>query len=341
MPPTASGPATHPPSSPPGTPPPRTYARDHDAWRLVQPLLPASMRTRGHEPAEEAWSWRGSTVHLDRYAVPDAPATAIVLHGAGGHGRLLASAGRIVRDAGLEAVMPDLPGYGLTVPAPGHRRYPAWVALVADLVRAERARSGRPVVLAGMSLGGMLAWHAASVLPPGTVAAVVATNLLDPGDPEVQRAVARWPAVGARSAALLRWTPRPLHGVRLPLPLVANAAGMSNDPAVVRALLADRRGTGSHVAIGFLRSWFAYRPPVAPEAWAHGPVLLAHPGDDRWTPTALSRRFFDRLPAPKRFVELERCGHLPTGEPGLSAFVDEIGTLAARLRDGDLAAGCP
>lgn len=313
---------------------PRTYEHDHPAWRAVQPLLPERMRTLGHEPVERAWRWRGSTVHLDRYPLPDAAATAIVLHGAGGHGRLLASAGRVARDAGFETVMPDLPGYGLTTAARGHRRYPAWVALVADLVGAELARTGRPVVLAGMSLGGMLAWHAASILPPGTTAGVVATNLLDPRDPAVQVAIARWRAVGVRSAALLRWTPRPLHGLRLPLPLVANAAGMSNDPAVVRALLADRRGTGSRVALGFPRSWFAYRSPVEPQAWHHAPLVLAHPGDDRWTPTALSRRFFDRVAGPTRAFELDRCGHLPMEEPGVSALEDELRRGAAALRAG-------
>lgn len=161
---------------------------------------------------------------------------------------------------------------------------------------------------------------------------MLATNLLDPRDPEVQREVARWPAVGARSAALLRWTPRPLHGLPLPLPLVADAAGMSNDPAVVRALLIDRRGTGNRIALGFLRSWFAYRPPVAPETWEHAPVVLAHPGDDRWTPTALSRRFLDRVAGPTRILELERCGHLPMEEPGRSAFVAEVRRIADALR---------
>lgn len=308
-----------------------TYRHDHAAWRRVQPLLPEPMRTLDHEPDEERWTWRGAAVHLDRYAVDDAPLTVVVLHGGGGHGRLLASAGRLLSDAGCSAVMPDLPGYGLTAAPAAMRRYDVWVALAADLVRAERERTGRPVALLGMSLGGKLAWDVAASLPPGTVAAVVATNLLDPHDPDVLAGVARFAALGRRFRALLAATPRRLDDLRLPLRLVAKADEIANDPAVARALLADHRGTGSRIAIGFLRSWIAYEPAVAPERWEHGPVLLAHPGDDRWTPTALSLPFFRRIAGPTSFVELERCGHLPMESPGLERFERELRRFLGHL----------
>lgn len=312
---------------------PLTYRDDHDAWRRVQPLLPASMRTLGHEPRETRWAWRGAAIHLDRYDVPDSRLSVVVLHGAGGHGRLLASAGRMIADAGVSTVMPDLPGYGLTDAPAAMRRYEAWVALVGDLVRAERERTGGPVALLGMSIGGMLAWDSAAALPPGTVAAVGATNLLDPSDSAVRAGVARFPWLGRWIPALLAAVPRRLDDLRLPLAAVANAKGIANDPAVARALLADRRGTGSRVALAFLRSWFDYRPALAPEQWRHGPVLLAHPGDDRWTPTALSLPFFERIAGPKTFVELERCGHLPVESPGVAQLEQALRRLVDELLD--------
>lgn len=308
-----------------------TYYADHFAWRRVQPLLPESMRTLGHEPVESRWAWRDAAVHLDRYEVDDSPLSVVVLHGAGGHGRLLASAGRMLADAGCSAVMPDLPGYGLTDAPAAMRRYDVWVALVGDLVRAERERTGRPVALFGMSVGGMLAWDVAASLPPGSVAAVVATNLLDPSDPAVRAGVARFPALGARIPALLGATPRRLDDLRLPLAVVANAKEIANDPQVSRALLADRRGTGNRIAIGFLRSWFGYRPAIEPEQWEHGPVLLAHPGDDRWTPTALSLPFFRRIAGPTSFVELANCGHLPMESPGLDQLEAELRRFLGHL----------
>ncbi|MCK9248347.1 MAG: alpha/beta fold hydrolase [Solirubrobacteraceae bacterium] len=316
--------------SPPGGPPPATYATDHAAWRAVQPLLPESMRVLGHEPDEEGWWWRDVHVHLDRYRRPDARATVIVLHGGGGHGRLLASAGRIVADAGYEAVMPDLPGYGLTDAPAARCRYDDWVALVADLVRAERARHDRPVLLLGMSVGGLLGWHAAATLPPATVAGVVATTLLDPRAPAARAVMGRWAWQG-RSAALPGLAPRVLDRLRVPLAAVANTTAIANDRDVVRALRADHRGTGSSIRLGFLRSYLSYVPAVEPEDWRHAPVLLAHPGDDRWTPTAVSRAFLDRIAGPTRFVELERCGHLPMEEPGATRFADEVRRFVAAV----------
>ena len=295
----------------------RTYRDDERGWLAYQPLLPASLRLDdGTAPAEERWGWRGLDVHLDRFAAEDEGLTVVVLHGAGGYGRLLSSYGRVLRELGHEAVMPDLPGYGLTSVPARRFTYDTWVELVADLVASERERSGRPVALLGASMGGLLGWHAAAAARRGTVAGVVATTLIDPA---VRRAVSRWPGSGV----LVRFGGA-LDALRVPMPLVAPVGGIANDPELVRLFLADRLGGANRVPLRFLRSWMAYRPAVEPEAWDRGPVLLAHPGADRWTPTALSLAFFERLAGPRRFVELPNAGHLPVEEPGLSVLRDEL-----------------
>ena len=53
-------------------------------------------------------------------------------------------------------------------------------------------------------------------------------------------------------------------------------------------------------------------------------VVLAHPAEDRWTPTEVSLRFFDRIAAPKRFVPLLGAGHYPVEPPGARQLVDAI-----------------
>ena len=58
-------------------------------------------------------------------------------------------------------------------------------------------------------------------------------------------------------------------------------------------------------------------PDIEPEDFDRCPVLLTHPGVDRMTEISLSRRFFDRLAAPKRMVVLEGASHMPTEEPGV------------------------
>src|SRR5262249_13260077 len=136
----------------------RSYAQvDH--WRKYQPFLPEKLRLGpGREPAEEWWPWRGADIHLDRFAAPGAPLPVLLLHGGGGYGRLLAPFGLMLHRHGYEAVLPDLPGYGLSVAPTTLAHHDRWVDCVADLVEAEVQRTGRPVALFGLSMGGFLAY---------------------------------------------------------------------------------------------------------------------------------------------------------------------------------------
>ncbi|WP_433334285.1 hypothetical protein [Spirillospora sp. CA-294931] len=63
---------------------------------------------------------------------------------------------------------------------------------------------------------------------------------------------------------------------------------------------------------------------MEPEDFTACPVLMAHPAADRWTPVRLSLPFFERLASPKRLVMLEKCGHLPVEDPGLTQLADAL-----------------
>ncbi|WP_372790014.1 alpha/beta hydrolase [Paraconexibacter sp.] len=298
-----------------------TYACDARAWRSYRDHLPPSLRLGSEDlPQECSWSWDGLAVHLDRYERPDSPLTVVVVHGAGGYGRLLAPFGRMLADAGADVVLPDLPGYGLTACPPGRMRYETWVTCLVDLIDAERARTGRPVALFGMSMGGMLALHAAMAAPVGAVAGIAATTLMDPRDRRVRRGAGRLPT----PAALLRTGVA--DRLRLPMPLLAPIERMSSVRPINRRCLVDPQGGGNRVPIGFLRSWLTYAPACEPQEFDRCPVLLAHPVRDRWTPTEWSRDVLDRLAVPTTFVPLQGCEHLPVEEPGLT-------TLREALRD--------
>ena len=309
--------------------PSRTYARDERAWLTYQPFMPEEMRLSDEDqPTEEALAWRGLEVHLDRFPVPRAPATVIVLHGAGAYGRILAGAGKVVRDLGYEALMPDLPGFGLT--RAKRFSYDDWVDLVADLAAIEQERTGRPVVLFGASVGGMLGWHAAAKAPKGTVSGVAATTLIDPREKSVRAAVSRLPGADLSMRAISRLGSA-LDRLPIPMPMVGAIDKVANDPDLARVFARDRIGGGNRVPLRFLRTWQNYVPARTPEQWDRGPVVLVHPGADRWTPTALSLSFFDRLPEPKRYVELPNCGHLPIEQPGAGVLRDELDRFVASV----------
>lgn len=303
-----------------------------DHWRRYQSWFPPQWRCEGDAtPSEEWWRWRGCDVHLDRFAAPDAPTKVLVLHGGGGYGRLLAPLGVALREHGYEALAPDLPGFGLTrVQAKGSISYGDWIECVGALVEAERSRDERPLVLFGASLGGMLAYEVAARTEG--VAGVAATCLLDPRDAVVRDAVARNRLLSRLGAPLMQALAPIVDPIPIPIRLVGKMDRIANDHRLARLCATDPVGGGNSMPTRFLRTYLQARPAVEPEDFSACPILLAHPGEDHWTPLPLSKRFFDRLASPKRLVVLARCGHLPVEEPGVTqlegALVEFLGCVS-------------
>lgn len=310
------------------TPPPLRYA-DLDGWRAYQPFFPEEMRcTADLTPTEERWRWSELDVHLDRMAAPRSKVKVIVLHGAGAYGRVMAPAAVLARRHGFETVAPDLPGYGLTSVPRRRLDYALWIECVAALVEAEIARDGRPVVLFGVSLGGLLAYQAAARIAArggqGKVTGLVATTLADPREPAVRQGFARTKLLGSAGLWLLERTRWVTDGLPLPMRFMSKMDRISNDPALARICATDPLGGGNYVPARFLRSLMHTAPDIEPEDFRACPVLLAHPGADRMTEISLSRRFFDRLAAPKQMVVLEGASHMPTERPGIDQLASSV-----------------
>lgn len=312
----------------PSNPGPR-YA-DQVAWRAYQGFFPSSMRCSAEStPTEEWWQWNGLRVHLDRLAVPNAPLKVIVLHGAGAYGRVMAPAAVIARRYGYETVSPDLPGYGLTEVPSKRFVYPLWIDCVADLIEAELARDGVPVVLFGVSLGGLLAYQAAA--RSRRVSGLVATTLADPREPAVRQGFARTRLLGSAGLWLLDKLAPLTDGLPLPMRFVSKMDRISNIPELARLCETDPLGGGNWVPARFLRTLMSTAPDIEPEDFDVCPVLLTHPGVDRMTEISLSRRFFDRLAAPKRMVVLDGASHMPTEHPGVDQLEAAVVQFAAEI----------
>jgi alpha-beta hydrolase superfamily lysophospholipase len=301
----------------------RKHYADSEDWRRYQPFFPPEMRcTAATTPTEEWWSWNGLDVHLDRSAVPESPIKVIVLHGAGAYGRVMAPAAVIARRHGYETVAPDLPGYGLTHVPRDRFVYSLWIDCVKDLIDAELARDGRPVVLFGVSLGGLLAYHAAA--RSRRVAGLIATTLADPRERAVRAGFARTPLLGTAGLWLLHQMRAVTDGLPLPMRYMSKMNRISNNPELARVCQEDPLGGGNWVPARFLRTLLSTPPDIEPEHFDLCPVLLAHPGVDRMTEISLSRRFFDRLAAPKRMVVLDGASHMPTEHPGIDQLESAV-----------------
>jgi alpha-beta hydrolase superfamily lysophospholipase len=230
---------------------------------------------------------------------------------------------------GYEVVMPDLPGYGLSLAPTGLFSYARWVDCAADLVEAEIRRTGRPVALFGMSVGGYLAYLAAA--QGRKAAGVIATTLADPRLRIVRDQFAKHPRLNRAFAPLLPILAALFGGVRLPVRWFSNMKGIANDPEIVPLLCKDPIGGGNRMPLRFMRSLLTIRPAIEPEDFDLCPVLLAHPAADRWTTIEASRPFFDRIKGPKELVMLENCGHLPIEEPGFSRLEEAVVAFFGKL----------
>jgi alpha-beta hydrolase superfamily lysophospholipase len=309
-----------------------SYA-DAPRWRRYQEFFPPRMRcTAATTPIEEWWPWRNLEVHLDRLPVPTSPVKVIVLHGVGAYGRVMAPAAVIARQHGYETLSPDLPGFGLTRVPWREFDYPTWIDCVVDLIEAERACDSRPIVLFGVSLGGVLAYHAAA--RSRRVAGLVVTTLADLRLGEVRRAFARTPLLGSAGAWLLKQLRSLTDGLPLPMRLMTKMHNISNVPELAALAAHDPLGGGNIVPARFFRTLLDTAPDLEPERFDVCPVLLAHPGVDRMTEIVHSRRFFDRLSGEKRMVVLDGASHMPTEHPGVDqlecAVVDFLKDIVKR-----------
>jgi alpha-beta hydrolase superfamily lysophospholipase len=291
-------------------------------------FFPVEFRaTNDTMPIEQRWAWRDLSVHLDRLDAPDSTIKVIVLHGAGAYGRIMAPATVIARKHGYSTVTPDLPGYGLTQAPREQLNYQLWVDCVCDLIDAEIARDGLPVVLFGVSLGGLLAYQVAA--QSKRVIGVVATTMVDAREPAAAKSLARNALLGGPGSWFLRRFARITDGLPMPMGQVTKMHAISNNKKLASLVKSDRRGGGNWMPARFLRTLLAHVPAVEPERFDVCPILIVHPADDRMTNIEHSRSFYARLPGSeatgdKQFVTLPNTSHMPTEPEGLALMQQAV-----------------
>lgn len=309
-----------------------TIYQQQPEWRRIQAFLPARYQLSPEtEPTEEWWPHRGHHIHLDCYRNPRAPAKVILLHGVGTNGRQMSTIlGHPLSQRGYEVIAIDMPTFGLTKVAPGALvTYDDWVQIGSELVDSELARDSRPVILYGLSAGGMETYHIAALNPH--VKGVVGMTFLDTSLFAVRLETAFDPLTGMLGAAAMRFLNAiGLGRVRIPMRMVSKMRALVNHPEAKKACYADQTSAGNSVTIAFLNSWLSYRPRITPEAFSVCPVLLTQPAADRWTPLHLSEPFLKRLTqVPVTTVLLENGGHYPLELPALDQLAEAVTTFVA------------
>lgn len=304
-----------------------TSYQDQQAWRDIEQYLPPEFHIAPDQLPQEEWMpWHRHQLHLDTYRNPQAKIKVILFHGVGTNGRQMTMIlGKPLADRGYETIAVDLPGYGLTQIAKDRQiRYEDWVQAGSDLIDQELQRDTRPIVLYGLSAGGMLSYHIAA--KNRKVKAISGMTFLDTRNSNVRDIVARnlfISRVGTPVTHLAAKTP--LASMRIPMRLASKMNTLVNNKQALKVFLKDKSSAGNSVSLSFLDSYLHYKPELEATDFNVCPILLTQPEQDRWTPLSLSTPFLNRIQhVPVTTVILQNAGHYPLEQPGLAQMVDAI-----------------
>lgn len=312
--------------------------RDQSDWRELQKFLPEDLHlgdSVSPEPDEEFWTWNGNRVHLDRYCVPDSKVRFILLHGVGTNGRQMNMIlGSPLFKRGYDVTAIDNLGYGMTNVRKGFSYdYGDWVKLVLDYVHSEKRRDPRPIVLFGLSAGGMLAYHVAAADDSQSLAGIVGMTFLDQRNQMVRDYTAHDIVVSRLGVPLMDlFAHGPIGSLRIPMRLASKMSALANNKGAMRVFMRDKTSAGNSMSLRFLSTYMNYAPATEPEDFTSCPVLHTQPDKDRWTPYALSTPVTHRIThVPMTEVDLDNAGHYPLEDSGLRQLVDTIDAFAASL----------
>lgn len=253
----------------------------------------------------------GVTIHLDVYPQSDPGAPVVVFnHGGAGYCRLFVPLALRFHERGYTVVLPDQRGQGFSGGARGDYTIAACAQNIVDAARWARGRFGGPVLLAGGSVGGALSYYAAAAGAPA--AAIVCLNLFDFGGDDALHfsrlaPLAELPG-GARLVRMLLALLRPLDWLRLPARWLARFDKLMDD----RDAIFQRQWDADPVPPARLSlrqvASNLTTPPAVPFEDNAVPTLVLNQARDRMVDPAITRRNYERLGGPKRYVELD-YGH--------------------------------
>lgn len=213
----------------------------------------------------------------------------LALHGFTGTPREVALVVDVARELGLGVEAPLLPGHGQRVSELAALRFSDWLA-AADQHYRRLAAQG-PVVVAGLSMGALLALQLAAAHPQTTAGVIAMANAVWLKSP--------WPAWGLKLVDLLR-----LPDFRMP------KSGADLGDREQRALHLTYNAQPIRATISLLRAGESF---AAELHRVKAPTLLLHGVLDSVTPVSNAWRVAVRLGTlQKRVVLLPRSRHILT-----------------------------
>jgi carboxylesterase len=233
----------------------------------------------------------------------------LALHGFGGTPLEVELVVDVARELGLAARAPLLPGHGTQVSELARSRFVDWQS-AAEAAFDEFSAGHGPLIVAGLSMGSLVAARLAARRPEKTIALVMLANAL--------WLTAPFPAWALSAVAALK-----IRDFSVPK-LGADIA----DPAARRTHL-TYPAQPVHAAIEVLRAGALVRADLSR---VRCPALIAHGARDRVCPVSNAQRAFDLLgSADKRVVVLPRSRHIITRDLERALLRRELSSFFSAL----------
>jgi carboxylesterase len=233
----------------------------------------------------------------------------LVLHGFGGTPLEVELVVDVARELGLAALAPLLPGHGTEVRDLARSRFEDWEK-AAQAAFDELFKSHGPLIVAGLSMGSLLAARLSARRPEKTIGLAMLANALWLSAPFPAWALSAVSALGIRDFSVPK--------------LAADIA----DPVARRTHL-TYPAQPVHAAIEVLRAGVLTRGDLAQ---VRCPALIAHGARDRVCPVSNARRALELLgSADKRVVVLPRSRHIITRDLERAVLRRELASFMSGL----------
>lgn len=244
----------------------------------------------------------------DALQVPGRAPRVLAFHGFTGTPQEVALVVDVARELGLGAEAPLLPGHGHSRQELSRSRFADWLAAADEHYR--RLAASGPVILAGLSMGAVLALRLAAANPQTTAGLIVMSNAVWLGNP--------WPTLPLKL----------LERLRIP-DFSLSKSGPDLGDREQRALHLTHNSQPIHAAISLVRGGEA---TVNELSRVHSPTLILHGARDRVTPVANAWRVAMRLgTTQKRTVIFERSHHILTRDVEREAVRAELHRFLSEL----------
>lgn len=265
----------------------------------------------------------GRRINLEIYESADKTAPVIVFsHGIAGYARVLLPLVIPLFKKGYTLVVPDLQGYGYNEGVNGDFEWNAHVANLKDAVAYAQMVYQGPIWLGGASMGGPLAYEAASAID--SVEGLLCWCLWDFSDREFMLNETKTKGLTFALIPILKFLAKFLGRMRIKTYALVSYDTLTDSKEFVELLKADPQA-GTHVTLKGAASLLAdSKPKVSHEAYKK-PVLVVQPGADRMTPVKYVKRTFERLgSAKKHYVEIPEIAHFPTDKDSYRVWAEEV-----------------